>query len=101
MSEKKSLEIPLPPGLEPSDADLALIKAACSSVVSICLDQQRDWFATLQKLETEDWQVNWGLQWSVEAKRGRCIETATAPSIREAFNQLSDLARLHRVEGCP
>jgi len=101
MSDKRTLEIPLPAGVTATEEDIAFMHAACQSVVAICLDEERTWLETLQKLEKEEWQVNWGLQWSVEAKRGRCIETAIAPTIKEAFSQLSDLARLHAVEGCP
>ena len=101
MSDSNVLEVPLPPGTTPSEADMALLTAACQSVVSICLDNRRDWFQRLKDLEKEEWRVNWSLQWQAEASKGRCCETVTAPTIDEAFARLTSLARLHTVEGCP
>ncbi len=101
MHSSQIIEVPLPNGAVPNDADLALIKAACRSVVSLCLDTHHDWFTQLRQLEGEEWRVDWGLLWSAEATKGRCSEAVTAPTIDEAFERLSNLARLHKVEGCP
>lgn len=101
MCAGEKIEIPLPDGIEPTPADLELMKATCESVVSIYLDKNREWFDDLRHLEQEDWQITWGLQWSVEARKGRCTESVTAPSIDEAFQRLRNLARLHKIEGCP
>ena len=62
------LEVALPAGADISDADMALLKAACQSVVSICIDNRRAWHERLKQLEGEDWRVNWGLLWSAEAR---------------------------------
>jgi hypothetical protein len=101
MSNQRAIEIMLPEGSQPSDSDIALLKAACESVATICLDSRREWFERLRQLESEEWRVNWALQWAVEATKGRCSESVTAPTIDQAFHQLSDLARLHTIEGCP
>ena len=101
MSSSQVIEVPLPNGAIPSEADLALVKAACQSVVSICLDPRQEWFGKLRQLEGEEWNVNWGLLWSAEASKGRCSEAVTAPTIEEAFERLAGLTRLHCVEGCP
>lgn len=101
MEARNTIQVPIPDGIVPSEADLALITAACQSVASICLDQRREWFEKLRKLEGDEWQVQWGLLWSAEATKGRTTESVTAPTIEAAFDRLAGLAQLHRMEGCP
>jgi len=101
MSDRPAIEVKLPAGAQPSDADYALLKAGCEAVVSLCLDSHGEWFKQLKTLEEQDWKVSWGLRWTAEASRGRESESSTAPSINEALTQLNQLVRLHSVEGCP
>jgi hypothetical protein len=101
VSDQKMIEVKLPAEADLSADDLALLSAACQSVVSICMDGRGCWSERLKQLEGENWRVHWGLIWSAEASKGRCSEAATAPTIDEAFERLCNLARLHRVEGCP
>lgn len=101
MNSEKQIPISLPADTDITETDLALLKTACEIAVANYLKRRAEWSGVQEKMEKEEWQVKWDLQWLVEAKRDRCSETVMASSIYEAFHQLSDLVRLHKVEGCP
>lgn len=100
MSEvPRSLEIPLPEGVEPNDEQMELLRATLGAVLALHYERARSFEEVKRKLEAEGWQVRTSLGWCVEARRGREREEALGRTRDEAFDELLRLTRLDDAGG--
>jgi hypothetical protein len=101
MSVKKKFDVLIPDEAQLSELDTELLSAVFEAIISLRTTCHRGWEKNLEQLENDGWKVKWGLRWEVEAKRARAHESASGKTLEDAFNQLTQLSRLHHVQGCP
>jgi hypothetical protein len=101
MAATRTIEIPLPEGLEPSPHDLALLRVTFQAIASLRCECGCDWEHVLHRLEQDGWKVTWGLTWTAEAKRGDDYEQVRGATLDELFGELAEATRLTEVGGCP
>jgi hypothetical protein len=101
MAGAATIQVSLPEGVKPSRLDLELLKATFQAIVTLRIGGGREWEQTLCQLERDGWNVQWGLCWHAEAKRGDDYEQANGRTLDGAFAELAQLARLDMVGHCP
>jgi hypothetical protein len=101
MAAVRTIEIPLPEGMNPSGIDVELLKATFQAIASLRCECDCEWKKITEQLECEGWKVRWGLSWVAEAQRGEDYEQARGRTMDEALQQLQQLTRLSAVGGCP
>jgi hypothetical protein len=101
MAPTRTIEIPLPEGIQPTRRDLELLKATFQAIASLRCECGCDWENILHQLQSNGWQVHWGLTWIAEAKRGEDFEQVRGATLDEAFAELAENTRIAEVGGCP
>jgi hypothetical protein len=97
----QTIGIPLPEGVRASDDELAYLEQLCRAVVGLRYDDDPRWERIAGQLEHAGWQVNWGLTFYAEARRGGHVEQALGRTRGEAFDELCQLTLLDECGGCP
>jgi hypothetical protein len=96
------VEVPLPEGAKPTAEDLEVLERLFRAMTSVRLDQGREWPRIRAAIERSGWTLTWGLQWHVEARRGRELEQACGVTLEEAFAQVWHVTRGDQpLEGTP
>lgn len=101
MAAVRTIEIPLPEGMNPSGVDLELLKATFQAIASLRCECDCEWKKIADHLADEGWKVRWGLTWVAEAHRGEDYEEARGRTMDEALAQLHQATRLATIGGCP
>lgn len=98
----RSIEVPLPEGVTPPPEDLEVLGGLFRAIVAMRFETGQHWPRIRASLERAGWDVQWGLQWHVEARRGRDLEQACGRSLDEAFAVVGQVAGTEEpVEGAP
>jgi hypothetical protein len=95
------IEVPLPANVRPTQEDVELLRVTFQAIAGMRYESGREWENVLRHLESEGWTVRCGLNWHVEARRGRELEEACGTTRDEAFTRLNQITRVESVEGCP
>lgn len=101
MQPRRIIDVSLPPGADPDDKELDLLRAAFQVIAALRLQQGTQWKETMSHLELEGWTVRWSLTWRAEAKRGEEYEEATGASLDEALSRVSGLVMADTVGRVP
>lgn len=101
MLVRQTVEIPLPESLELTGGDLELLKATFQALVALRCEKGREWEGPLRQLKEDGWNVSWNLAWRVQARRGEDYEEATAPTLREALEGVTQLVLLDTAGRAP
>ena len=94
MNTRRTIELRLPEGIDPGEADVSLLRATLEAMLMLRCDRGEEWKSLLHELKDDGWQVSWGLSWSVEARRDRDFEQASGATLDDAFEHLRQLTRL-------
>jgi len=101
MMETRSIEVELPAELTGSEDDLEVLRVTFQTIVTLARECGGDAETELHRMQDDGWTVHWGLTWIANAKRGNVSEEVTGSTKEDAILQLSQMSRLHEVEGCP
>jgi hypothetical protein len=102
METMHAIEIPLPPDIEPTADERALVDVLCRTVFELRpAEGEPCWVRTARLLRTNGWDVHWRLTWVAEGRREGHIEEGAGATLNEAFGRLQELTLLDEVEGCP
>jgi hypothetical protein len=97
-----AIEVPLPPGVEPTPSERALVDVLCRAVFALRpSDEEACWARTAEALRARGWDVHWRLAWVAEGRRAGHIEEGSGATLDEAFGRLQELTLLDEVDGCP
>jgi hypothetical protein len=96
------VEVPLPAGLDPTPEERELLERLFAAVAGVRLEPGRDWPRIRTALARNGWSLSWGLQWHVEARRGRELEQSCGVTPDEAFARIWQVTREDMpIEGTP
>lgn len=98
---KQIIEVPLPEGIKAQDVDLDLLNAIFRAIVTLRFEEFPERENVQGQIEKDGWDVNWGLTWVAEAKRGQTFEFAIGKTTEEALKKLYHNTQLARQECCP
>lgn len=101
MLETHTMEVELPEELTSCADDIEVLRTTFQTIVTLARECGGDAESELHRMQDDGWSVHWGLTWVAEAKRGNVTEKVTGPTKEEAILRLSQMQRLHDVEGCP
>lgn len=96
------IEVPLPEGVQATSEEAHELESLFRVIAGLRLSPGRAWTATRCALERDGWGLAWGLQWHVEARRGREVEEACGRTLDEAFARIRQSAGGRPpIEGTP
>jgi hypothetical protein len=95
------IEVPLPVGMKPTDADIELLTATFQAIVALRYENCMKREAMTKVIEDNGWKVRWGLTWIAEARRGTDYEQATGKTTVDALGTLFTQTQMAKLEGCP
>jgi hypothetical protein len=96
------VEVPIPAGMSPTADDLEVLERLFRVMTCVRLDPGREWSRVRNTLERNGWTLSWGLEWHVEARRGRELEQACGTTLDEAFARVWQVTREDQsLEGTP
>ena len=101
MGKTECIEVALPDGVAASPLDAALLKATLQALATLRAEHGERWEGLLRGLQHDGWDVEWGLCWHAEARRGGDFERAQGRTLDATFAELAQLARLDMVGHCP
>ena len=101
MTDRRTLEIPLPIAEKMTEDDVDLLEALCRTICAVRKEPGGRWKETAARLRREGWDVSWELRWVVDARRPGHHEQALGRTREEAFAELAQMTLLDAVEGCP
>lgn len=102
MVTTQTIEVPLPPDVEPTPDERALVDMLCRTVFELRpMEGEPCWVRTARLLRTAGWDVHWRLAWVAEGRRAGHIEEGVGASLDDAFRRLHELTLQDEVEGCP
>jgi hypothetical protein len=97
-----SIEVPLPEGTQATPEDIEVLSGLFRVMTALRFEAGGDWPRVRRALERGGWGVRFGLQWHVEARRGRVLEEACGRTLDEAFASVWQVAgREESLEGTP
>jgi hypothetical protein len=97
-----AIEVPVPPGVEPTEEERSLLEALSRAVFALRYEgSEPEWSRTASTLRRAGWDVHWRLNWVAEGRRGGHIEQGEGDSLDAALGELQQLTLLDEVEGCP
>ena len=97
-----TIEVPLPEGGLATPEDIELLSGLFRAIAAVRFDAGQRWPDMRRALEQGGWSVQLGLQWHVEARRGRELEQACGRTLDEAFASVWQFAAAQgSLEGTP
>jgi len=101
VSQRRTITVELPEGLDPSADDLEVLRTTFGTILSLTRQCGSGPCAELQDMLDSGWEVRWGVTWLVSAQRGMASEEATGVTREDALQRLQQMICLHEADGCP
>ena len=96
------VQVPLPDGAQATPDDLEVLQRLLAAIASLRYEAGREWPGIRGALVENGWNLRWGLQWHIEARRGRELEEACGRTVDEAFARVWQVTREDpALEGTP
>ena len=97
-----TIAVPIPTGALATTEDVEVLGSLFRAIAAVRFDEGHEWPRIRQALERSGWSVQWGLQFHVEARRGRELEEACGRTLDEAFAKVWQVAGAEEdLEGPP